>query len=68
MTMTFSEMATAVEEARSTLSNADNYVGKMAKMLVGRLRKGDVPIYVLSALKKELRDWNIHTNSWKDTP
>ena len=35
-----------------------------ASMLVGRLRQ--VGTYTLERLKKELRNYNMHTGQWKD--
>lgn len=43
---------------------ADSFAGDIASLIVGRLRRG-VPTGTLARLKKELRDFNIHTGSWK---
>lgn len=59
----FDEMRAAVNEAESTLRAVDSIAEQLARMLVGRLRK--VSSYYLSKLKRELRDYNIHTGKWK---
>lgn len=56
-----------MREARATMNAADEAAQAMAEMLVGRLskvRKG----WVLSALKRELRNYNIHTGAWNEKP
>jgi len=63
--MTFDEMAGAVSQAEITLRIADNLSGRLARLLVGRLRKVGSG-YVLSQLKDELRKFNNHTKSWND--
>lgn len=60
----FDLMRAAVQEAKTTMEAADAMAPKIAPLLRGRLRKccgGD-----LEALKRELRDFNIHTGSWKE--
>ncbi len=56
-------MRRALDEARNTISAADNAADAMAKMLRGRLRH--VNSWVLEDLKRELRDFNMHTKEWK---
>jgi hypothetical protein len=63
----FDNMREAMREARATMNAADEAAQAMAEMLVGRLskvRKG----WVLSALKRELRNYNIHTGAWNEKP
>ena len=55
----------AVKDAERTIRQADHVVGDVAKMIRGRLRSGNVSAHTLSALKKELRDWDMQTNCWK---
>lgn len=63
----FDEMMKAVDEAEATLRIADRMANRMAKMLIGRLR--EVVYYdVLKNLKRELRDYNMHTCQWKGGP
>lgn len=52
----------AVNKAKETLRNADKVAGTMASLIRGRLK--NVPSYVLADLKKELKDFNIHTGRW----
>jgi hypothetical protein len=61
----FDEMRGAVAEAKQTLAAADSVAGEMASLLVGRLRCATVRSWDLKRLKKELRDFNIHTGTWK---
>lgn len=61
----FDEMRKAVAEARYTMNAADSVANGMADILCGRLRKG-VSGYILTKLKKELRDWDMHRNCWKE--
>ena len=65
MNNTFDDMREAVEDARTKLKAADNVVGAMASMCAGRLRNSNVSPSTLERLKKELADYNIHTNKWK---
>lgn len=62
--MNFDDMNTAIHQAKSTLNLADSFAGKMADMLVGRLRR--VSFWTLKALKKELQSFNARTGEWKD--
>ena len=58
------DMKSAISDARETLNAADNVACQIAPLLQGRLRHcytSDV-----EALKRELRDFNIHTGKWKD--
>ena len=64
--MTFDEMTEAVEEAERTIRMADIATRKVAKLIIGRLRSIKTPSWVLAELKRELRDYNIHTGQWKD--
>ena len=56
-------MRDAFREARLVESAADEQVDLMAEMLRGRLRKCNTDR--LAALKRELRDFNMHTGQWK---
>ncbi len=58
------EMRAEVDSARITMRAADNVANDLASILVGRLRH--VGISNLKKLKKELRDYNIHTGQWKE--
>ena len=50
---------------KQTIAQADSVAGQMAKMIEGRLRKANVSLSTLVKLKKELRDFNMHTKEWK---
>lgn len=65
MSMTLADMENAVDDARRTLAQADRAAARMAGMLRGRLRTGDIPSYVLRDLKRELANFNMHTGEWK---
>ena len=58
----FDDMRLAVQHARSTFNAADNQADAMARMLDGRLRHCGPT--ALAALKKQLRNFNIHTGRW----
>ena len=59
----FDTMRAAVAQARQVQQWADEHAHAMAVILRGRLRH--VSSGVLSDLKRELRDFNIHTGEWK---
>ena len=64
--MTYNEMKDAINEAESILRKADWCATDIAGILVGRLHKvknGET----LESLKKELKNYNIHTGCWKDS-
>ena len=63
--ISFDAMVQAVEQAHTTIRRADMVAGKMARILKGRLRTADIPNHVLCELKKELKDFNMHTGEWK---
>jgi len=60
---TFDQMREAMREAQTTMRAADSVADTMAEMLRGRLKK--VRRWHLAALKRELRDFNMHTGEWK---
>jgi hypothetical protein len=60
--MNWNDMKTAVEEAQRTMSAVDSQVNFMARLLEGRLHS--VNSSTLGRLKRELRDYNIHTGRW----
>ena len=65
MSNIFEDIRRAVVQAETTLRAADTVADSMARLLAGRLRHV-ASGYVLTKLKRELRDWNIHTGSWKE--
>ncbi len=64
--MVLSEVENAVREAEMTMRNANQCVSTMAGLIAGKLRSSDVWTYTLDELKKELRDYNMHTGCWKE--
>jgi hypothetical protein len=62
--MTWDDFAKAFNEARNTLAYADAVSNDLARMLLGRMRKVDIP-WLLTALKRELQDWDMHRKTWK---
>ncbi len=63
--MNWTEFQTAYDDAKRTMRLADSQTAGMAAMIAGRLRRADVSGSTLEKLKKELRDYNIHTRLWK---
>ncbi len=64
--MEWIEMDDAIRDARATVERADLFVGQMAKIISGRLRTGSIGWNTLDELKRELRNWNMHTGKWKN--
>ena len=64
--MTLDEMHAAVKDAEAIRSRADIVTRKLAELCVGRLRTGNVSWHVLTELKRELRDFNMHTGCWRE--
>lgn len=58
------DMRREISAARRTLENADEVAQQLAYLLEGRLRH--VNQRTLANLKKELRDFNAHTGTWKE--
>lgn len=63
--MTLSDMERAIDEAKADLDRADMQATRMARMLLGRLRKVE-STYALGRLKRELSQYNAHTGQWKE--
>jgi len=59
----YTEMRDAVEDANTTLRAADRCANDLAYLLRGRLRH--VSGTNLEALKRELKNFNMHTYLWK---
>ena len=62
--MNFTDICNATDDAKNTMAMADRLAGRIANLLVGRLKKVS-PTYC-AQLKRELRDFNIATYEWKD--
>jgi hypothetical protein len=65
--MTHDEFCSAVEEAEITERRANMMVEKTARMCRNRLQISGVDRHTLSALKCELRDWDMVRNVWRNT-
>lgn len=65
-TMDFDDASAAIEDAKNTIRRADTVTKELAYILCGRLRAANVSNYILTKLKRELRDFNIHLGAWKD--
>lgn len=61
----FDEMTQAMDEAALRMRAADDVADRMAKMLIGRLRRVNSG-YALANLKRELRDFNMQTRTWSE--
>ena len=62
--MSLSDMRNEIGAAGRVLSNADEVAASMADLLQGRLQH--CRPWVLAQLKRELKDFNIHTKRWKN--
>ena len=58
------EIKSMAYNVRRFLSAADDVAREIAPILIRRLRKCDSN--TLKMLKRELRDFNIHTEKWSD--
>jgi hypothetical protein len=61
--MNYDEAKEILNEAMRTESALNNFANRFAEFCVGRLRL--VSLGTLIRLKRELRDFNIHTREWK---
>ena len=67
--MNYQEMRQAIQSAKTTLNVADAAAEDLARMLVGRLRaasKYHTGAIAVAKLKRELRDFNLHTMTWRE--
>lgn len=60
----WAHMRVAVRESRQIFNAVDAVTSEMADLLAGRLRKVR-DISALRAMKKELRDFDMTTGTWK---
>jgi len=63
--MTIQELAQALNEAEQTFQAADTAASRIARLLKGRMRRIESNS-LLSAIKRELKDYNIQTGRWKE--
>jgi len=64
--MTIAEILQAVRDAEAAQRQVDTQVGQMARLCAGRLREAGVSSWTLVKLKRELRNFNMHTSMWKE--
>ena len=72
--MYLSDMKKAISEAKATLRAADMAADELASVLRGRLRQVGNRYCSnqyqcsldLDALKRELKDWNMNTHTWRN--
>ena len=64
--MNFNEADQAIKEANDTLNKGDYMIRTLASQMIGRLRSSGIRSGLLSALKRELSDYNIKTGEWKN--
>ena len=64
MSLTLYEINSSINDARRTIENADESTERMCRLIIGRLKHVNSP-YLLKQIKKELRDYNMHTGEWK---
>lgn len=57
---------TALDDAREVERALNHHATAMSRLLVGRLRSGDVSIDVLRALKRELQHFDSTRGKWKN--
>ena len=66
MAISWDEMNAALKDAEITIRQAEVRINDMARIVAGRLRLAGVSSYYLYKLKKELKNYNIHTGQWKE--
>ena len=65
MALSYHDIEQARVEAQRTIGYADKAVRQAASLSAGRLEKAGVQGYILEELKRELKNYNIHTGCWK---
>lgn len=65
MSNPFDDIRSAVQQARELNRACDQQANTLADLLEGRLQH--VSTCRLTKLKRELRDFNMHTGRWKET-
>lgn len=61
--MDIDELRKAINEAEATFRAADAAAVQIARLLKGRMRQ--VSPWLVKEIKRELRDFNMHTEKWK---
>jgi len=60
--MTYDEAIEAINDARRTLNKADELVRNLGNLMPGRLKLMNYS--TLKKLKRELKNFNMHTGQW----
>jgi hypothetical protein len=61
--MKWDEMKKALDEAEQTIKIAELQINRMSRFIIGRMKKIDS--WYLCEMKRELRNYNMHTGEWK---
>jgi len=67
MPLSFDDVYNGIRDAESTIHQFENRIDRMANLISGKLRAGKVSGFILSRLKRELKDYNMATGKWKKT-
>jgi len=62
--MTYDEAIEAINDAKRTLNKADELVKNLGHLMPGRLKL--MSYSTLKKLKKELKNFNMHTGQWNN--
>jgi hypothetical protein len=65
MSNVFDDVREALVRADDAQRAVDSEARKMAALIKNRLQASEVSHYVLCALKKELKRYNMHTGRWR---
>ena len=63
--MDYQESRQLLQSVRRDIDQADELIRCVANLLRGRLRSSNVNSTALRDLKRELRNFNMHTGTWK---
>lgn len=65
MALSWNEVRQGIREAEVTIRNAEQNVCFMVSIIIGKLKSSKIPHNYLCKLKRELKDFNMHTGKWK---
>jgi len=63
--ITYGNISAARRRAEQEIEMADCAIRQAADLIRGRLKVAGVQCWVLEDLKKELKNYNMHTGEWK---
>ena len=66
MSISWDEMNEAFKDAEFTIRQAQKRTGDMVRIISGNLRSANVSGYYLCRLKKELKNFDMRTGTWKE--